>query len=637
VTILGLANRLGGPVTAGLSLAADSAIFAVARGYAVYRLDANLDEVFDLQVNGDIFSSASIGADTAVYFGSTDKSLYGFTHFGAPLWPSLPLGGILSSTPTIDSVGDRIFVGVQNRNLFCIDRATGHVVWNYFTDAPIDQSAVITVDRKLVFTTKKGTIYGFDLNALPVPPAPSWSFALGDTVTSSPAVDAGANIYVGTSSGKVMKVILQRDIPVSVAWQCVLGGSVIASPVIDAAGTLYAGSLDSALYAIDVVSGVVKWSRKTAGPIRSTPAISNEGTIFVGNDAGEFRAYDGTGDLKWRYLHTAPIRSPILWNDGMVYFGTEDSLVIALRERPSLISTRAILAGMTPVWGTFQGNNSRTGMQSPNNLSSVVTATGWNIVSVHLMTPDQRPSALFPAATTPAYAFHGDYVTAAALLPGTGYWMKFPSAGVVFQQGTPIVAETVAVTSGWNLIGSVGSAIPVASVSSIPGGMTTSSFWEYVGGFQAATMITPGRGYFVKVAQPGSLILSSAGTAQVANHIHIALTDELPPSPPSASGAQESGVPDRFSLADPYPSPFNPSTTIQYTLPVGSRVSIRVYNILGECVGTLVEGAQSAGVHAVVWDAGMIASGLYIVRMEALDVHGGNESHVFAKKVILLR
>jgi 5'-nucleotidase/UDP-sugar diphosphatase len=66
-----------------------------------------------------------------------------------------------------------------------------------------------------------------------------------------------------------------------------------------------------------------------------------------------------------------------------------------------------------------------------------------------------------------------------------------------------------------------------------------------------------------------------------------------------------------------YPNPFNPSTRIAYELPVDSRVSLKVYNTLGQEVATLVNGENTAGRHEVVWDASNVPSGVYFYRIEA--------------------
>ena len=83
-----------------------------------------------------------------------------------------------------------------------------------------------------------------------------------------------------------------------------------------------------------------------------------------------------------------------------------------------------------------------------------------------------------------------------------------------------------------------------------------------------------------------------------------------------------SEIPTETTLLGNYPNPFNPSTTIRYTLSVDSPVSIRVYNMLGQEVATLVDGFQKAGEQSVVWQGTnnfgqTVASGLYIYRLQA--------------------
>jgi outer membrane protein assembly factor BamB len=358
----------------GLTLLGDSILYAVSAGDALYRLDINGNTLYTLQVGGNVLSTSSVAYDTNVYIASTDRNLYAFSKFGAPIWPALPLGGVLSATAAVDSIGNRLYVGVQNRNFFAVNRTTGLVAWSYFSDAPIMNSAVVTSDRKLVFSTQAGTVYGFDLANLPGPVSPAWTLSLGDTITSSPAIDADGFFYVGTKSGKVAKISMQQGSSASTVWQTQTGGAVVASPVIDGNGTLYVGSLDSKLYAINTADGNIKWSLLSTGPIRSTAALSNSGIVYFGNDAGQLSAVDSAGNLKWKYLHPTAISSPLLYNKGTLYAAGEDAVVLAFfdGEDPFSQAPRAgtnrqsdgIAGTKVPVWGTFQGNNQRTGAQS---------------------------------------------------------------------------------------------------------------------------------------------------------------------------------------------------------------------------------------------------------------------------------
>ena len=88
-------------------------------------------------------------------------------------------------------------------------------------------------------------------------------------------------------------------------------------------------------------------------------------------------------------------------------------------------------------------------------------------------------------------------------------------------------------------------------------------------------------------------------------------------------------VPGRFALDQNYPNPFNPATVIGYTLPADSRVSLAVYNVLGQKVATLVNGPVAAGTHQVEWRA-QVSSGIYFYRLVA-----GN--FTATKKMVLLK
>lgn len=72
-----------------------------------------------------------------------------------------------------------------------------------------------------------------------------------------------------------------------------------------------------------------------------------------------------------------------------------------------------------------------------------------------------------------------------------------------------------------------------------------------------------------------------------------------------------------YELAQNYPNPFNPSTTIQFSLPKSSNVLLKVYNLLGQEVATLLDGFREAGVHFINFDAVNLNSGLYIYKIEA--------------------
>jgi hypothetical protein len=78
-----------------------------------------------------------------------------------------------------------------------------------------------------------------------------------------------------------------------------------------------------------------------------------------------------------------------------------------------------------------------------------------------------------------------------------------------------------------------------------------------------------------------------------------------------------------YKLSQNYPNPFNPSTTIEYQLPVDGHVSLKVYDLLGREVATLVNEQQTADYYKIKFDVGDIASGVYFYRLDARPVAGG--------------
>jgi parallel beta-helix repeat protein len=96
------------------------------------------------------------------------------------------------------------------------------------------------------------------------------------------------------------------------------------------------------------------------------------------------------------------------------------------------------------------------------------------------------------------------------------------------------------------------------------------------------------------------------------------------------NGAINQQIPAVFSLSDNYPNPFNPSTTINYSLPVNEKVVLKVYDILGKEVAILVNEQKPEGNYQVIFNAENLASGLYLYQIKS-------GTFIQTKKMILMK
>ena len=96
-------------------------------------------------------------------------------------------------------------------------------------------------------------------------------------------------------------------------------------------------------------------------------------------------------------------------------------------------------------------------------------------------------------------------------------------------------------------------------------------------------------------------------------------------------------VPSSYSLSQNYPNPFNPRTVISFQLPVDSKVLIKIYDVQGREVETLVNERLQAGTYSTQWNASAYPSGVYFYRMVVR--HGGSSTGDFneTRRMMLIK
>ncbi len=115
------------------------------------------------------------------------------------------------------------------------------------------------------------------------------------------------------------------------------------------------------------------------------------------------------------------------------------------------------------------------------------------------------------------------------------------------------------------------------------------------------------------------------------NYTKAILNDVIEKATDIVTGVDDNtSVVKEFALAQNYPNPFNPTTTISYAIPKNVQVELKVYDLLGNEIVTLVNKEQASGNYSVQFDGANLSSGIYFYKMSA-----GN--FVSAKKLILMK
>jgi eukaryotic-like serine/threonine-protein kinase len=218
--------------------------------------------------------------------------------------------GEVVSSPAI--VGGIVYVGSNDGKLYAIDQQTGSQKWNFSTAARVASSPAVA-NGLVYFSSYDGNFYAVDA----VTEKLRWKFR-----------NAGERRYAATHLHGSLPTGETMPDPFDV---------YLSSPSVWS-GAVYFGSGDGNIYALDAISGSLKWKFQTGDVVHASPAIV-DGKLYVGSWDGYFYALDAaTGKLVWRFktgedpdIHNqVGIQSSATVASGVVYFGCRDSNFYAL-------------------------------------------------------------------------------------------------------------------------------------------------------------------------------------------------------------------------------------------------------------------------------------------------------------------
>lgn len=184
-----------------------------------------------------------------------------------------------------------------------------------------------------------------------------------------------------------------------------------------------------------------------------------------------------------------------------------------------LVACLSTLSGAQPAI-TQQEKQSQTTNRNSSVDSIVVCVArnyGWNMASNPVLRGPGTDSIrqVFCGAGQQyhtCFGYSNGYVIRTTTAPnGMGFWIKVvpPGPTICCIAGEEITQDTVPVATSWNIIGTISHPVPVSAVYSIPPGIIASGFFGFDAGYARVDTLRPGYAYWVKVSQPGQIVLSS--------------------------------------------------------------------------------------------------------------------------------
>ena len=259
---------------------------------------------------------------TALYIGDLANKFFALNSAtGAVLW-SVQLDGAIYSSATV--VAGIIYVGTANGTFYALSVANkGKVVWSYTaaTGQPITTTPAV-VGGNVYFAAYTDDIYC--LNA--ASGALVWKYQTGSVIDSSPAVVNGV-LFEGSYDGVVYAISTAPGTAGNLQWSYKTGAAIAASPIVTN-GTVYVGSGDGNLYALNARTGAANFSLATGGTVRSAAAAN--GVIYFTTSLSTFFAIDAQGRvLASGSTGTSFLGSPSV-SDGRVFVSASSGGVSAM-------------------------------------------------------------------------------------------------------------------------------------------------------------------------------------------------------------------------------------------------------------------------------------------------------------------
>jgi hypothetical protein len=477
----------GSPAVADIDNDGILEVMITSKNQHMYILDGNCNVELNFNAEQFLMGTPALGnldndEELEIVFGgySNPGKLFALNHDGSPVenFPVVLDEKIQRGVALADFNGNGkmdIVLGTDDEHIYLIydngQVADGFpfTAENDFRSAPV---VVEVIGEKIIFAGNR------DNNLYAVNSDGSLRFTVetGDDISASPGVvetEEGPAIFFGSEDGKLYGVN-SSGLPLS-GWPIDVGSEIIGSPAftdLDNDGT---PEIISAVSGMDLLIFRMDGSPYTDIPIEFEMPFSGSPAV---------QDLDSDGDLE-------------------IVIGSTNSLIaVDIKD----------LGNSNNYWNMYRGNVHRTGYLGSTSGSGTISVShipDWNLVGLPMSVEDPYHFSVYPDALEGTlYSFDGNYVQENDFITGTGYWLRFPDGGTTIISGSTIHSLIISIMNDWNLISGISSSVPATSIQDPEGIILPGTLYEFDGSYIQAETLEPGKGYWIRSAGPGEIIIS---------------------------------------------------------------------------------------------------------------------------------